>query len=207
MTKFSEPPSSAELQALGPELRTVERGTLLWRVYFQGGAHSTRWDAFRVYGPTNARFDHHLKPPRIQARGILYAAEVGPTCLAEVFQDTRVIDRMDRSPWLVAFELTRDLALLDLTGAWPTRAGASTAIHSGPRARARRWSAAIYGAFPNVAGLKYASSMNANQPAFAFYERASSAMPGAPKFHRALADPALRRYIDAAAQRFNYALV
>jgi hypothetical protein len=156
----------------------------------------------------NARFDHH--PPaakRHRTRAILYASDSGPTSLAEVFQQTRVIDRFADSPALAGFHLTRDLQLLDLTGAWPTRARASMAINSGSRARARAWSRAIYAAYPRVEGLRYASSMNANQPALALYERARSALPAAAALDLPLAARALMTPLAAAAIRFGYALV
>jgi hypothetical protein len=84
-----------------------------------------------ISNPTNSRFDHHLPPSAVQDRGILYAAITGMTPFAEVFQETRVIDRRRNAPWLVAFDLARPLELLDLTDSWPTRAGASMAINSG----------------------------------------------------------------------------
>jgi hypothetical protein len=118
-----------------------------------------------------------------------------------------VIDRSTDSPALAAFELTRDLSVLDLTGAWPTRAGASMAIHSGSRAKARAWSRAIYSAYPDLDGLRYASSMNANQPAFALYERARSALPPAAALDLPLTTPALMAPLAAAAIRLGYALV
>ena len=65
------------------------------------------------------------------------------------------------------------------------------AINSGSRATARAWSRAIYAAYPNVEGLRYASSMNANQPAFALYERARSSLPTAAALDLPLAMPAL----------------
>jgi hypothetical protein len=126
------------------------------------------------------------------------------TCFAEVFQETRTIDRLRNDPWLVGFELVRAVSVLDLTGPWPTRAGASMAINSGPRPRARRWSQVIYAAYPAVEGLHYASSMDANRPAVVLYERAADALPSRPSFHRALADPTLTLAIVRAAQRFNY---
>ena len=137
----------------------------------------------------------------------MYASDSGPTSVAEVFQQTRVIDRFVDSPALAAFQSTRDLHLLDLTGAWPTRAGASMAIHSGSRAKSRAWSRAIYAAYPNVEGLRYASSMNANQPAFAFYERARTALPTAAAMDLPLSAPGLMAPLAAAAVRFGYALV
>jgi hypothetical protein len=111
------------------------------------------------------------------------------------------------APRLVCFELDRALTLLDLTGKWITRAGASTAIHSGSRARARRWSQALYDAFPGIEGIAYCSSMNANLPAFAFYERASTAMPTRPLVHRALADPVLTTMLNNAARQLRYLVV
>ncbi len=129
------------------------------------------------------------------------------TPFAEVFQETRVIDRRRNAPWLVAFDLGRPLELLDLTDSWPTRAGASMAINSGPRPKARRWSQRIYEAYPTIEGLSYPSSMDGNRPAVALYERALDALPARPVFHRALADPALSVAVIRAARRFGYAVV
>jgi hypothetical protein len=81
------------------------------------------------------------------------------------------------------------------------------AINSGPRPRARRWSRAIYAAYPHLGGLHYASSMNANAPAIVLYERAAHVMPGRPVFHRALADAALSTVVARAATQVDYAIV
>jgi hypothetical protein len=205
MPKFPEPPNPL---AVAPEIILSSRlGRTWWRVYFAGGAHPTAWDECRYYGPTTSRFDHHDVPARIQSKGILYAARDPRVCLAEAFQETRLIDRTGRQPWLVAFELTRDVSLLDLTGVWPTLAGASMAIHSGQRPRAGRWSRAIHAAYPDVEGLLYCSSMYKNAHSLALYERAKSALSLAPVFHRALNDPALQSVIDAAAVEIGYGLV
>jgi len=206
--RLAAPPSVAELGAIAPEIHLLPAGAVLWRVCFRAGAHPGRWSAFRSFGPTGARFDHHPRPRRThRTRAILYASDSGPTCLAEVFQGTRVIDRLADTPFLVAFQIVRDLQLLDLTGAWPTRARGSMAIHSGSRAMARSWSRAIYAAYPKVEGLRYASSMNANQPAFALYERARSSLPAAPAIDLLLSTPGLAAPLAAAAIRFGYALV
>jgi hypothetical protein len=108
---------------------------------------------------------------------------------------------------VVGFELRGDLTLLDLTGVWPTRAGASMALHSGPRSRTRPWSRAIYGAYPEVQGLHYASPMHAHRPAVALYERALPALPARPAFHRPLSDAALLADLDRAARQLGYRLV
>jgi len=206
--RLTPPPPIATLRAIAPEIHVLPAGAVLWRIYLRAGAHPSQWNGFRTFGPTNARFDHHPPPAKLhRTRAILYAADSGPTSVAEVFQQTRVIDRFADSPALAAFTLSRDLRLLDLTGAWPTRAGASMAINSGSRAKARAWSCAIYAAYPNVEGLRYASSMNANQPAFALYERARSALPTTAALDLPLATPALAAPLAAEAIRFGYALV
>jgi hypothetical protein len=137
----------------------------------------------------------------------MYGALRAPTCFAEVFQDTRTIERSRNQPWLVAFGLSRDIPLLDLTGNWPTRAGASMAISTGRRDRARRWALRIYEDYPAIEGLWYGSSMDANQPAVALFERARSALPPRPLFHRAVADPALDPLVASAGLQFNYLVV
>lgn len=81
------------------------------------------------------------------------------------------------------------------------------AIASGPRSRARLWSQAIHAAFPQIDGLLYASSMHANQPSIALYERAVTAMPARPVFHRQLADPAVLTLLKNACSAVNYLLV
>ncbi len=208
MAKFPKPPSAEKLRTLTPELYVLPRRTELWRLYFRGGRHPTLWDSFRAYGPMKAaRFDHHLSPPHLQQRSILYAAKHGPTCLAEVFQETRVIARRVHAPWLAGFALAEDLQLLDLTGTWATRAGASMVIGSGPRSRARLWSQAFHQAYPEAQGLLYSSSMHANQPSVALYERAIPAIPRAPIFHRPLDDPALLSLLKRVALDIGYGLI
>jgi hypothetical protein len=93
----------------------------------------------------------------------------------------------------------------------PTLCGRCSTLRAAPaaakRPRARRWSQAIYAAYPNVEGLLYGSSMNANQPTVAFYERARAALPPAPCFHRALNDATLLRRFSRAASQIGYRIV
>lgn len=206
MPKFPEPPSRGRLAArLAPDVKSLPKGAIVWRIYSRGGAHATSWNSLRHWGPLpNLRFDHHSEPPREQPRGIAYAALRVSTCFAEVFQETRTIERSRNQPWLVGFELARAVSLLDLCGTWPTKAGASMAISSGRRDRARRWSRRSYEDYPRIEGLYYPSSMDGHQPAFALYERARRAVPVRPVFHRALADPGLTGAVLSAALLFNY---
>lgn len=81
------------------------------------------------------------------------------------------------------------------------------AMSTGPRPRAQRWSQAIWEAYTSVEGLLYPSSMNANLPAVALYERAESALPASPEFHRPLADPALLAVLRNTARHLGYGLI
>ena len=213
MRKFPNPPAADALAEIAPDLKRLSAGTLLWRVYFRGGPYPGRWDLFRDFGPTTARFDHHLTGPdgRPQTQAgdlaIQYAALDGVTPLAEVFQDTRVIDRQARRPWLVAYGLTADLTLLDLTGAYPTRAGASMLINCGSRPRARAWSRTFHAAYPQIQGLYYGSCLHGNRPSLALYERAQGAVPASPVLHRALSDAALKLTLRNAAAQIGYLLI
>lgn len=187
---------------------------MLYRIFFSGGDFPTTWDEFRHFGPLSSRFDHQLPnamgEPEMQDRGILYGSVGGeaiPTCLAEVFQNSKVIDRFSRAPVLCAFTLATSLTLLDLTGPFATRMGASMAINSGPRPRARRWARVLYEAYPEIDGILYSSSMYGNRPALALFERAQPAVPTFADFHRSLADPALAFIIEKTGDHIGYSVI
>ena len=212
MPKFPNSPGAAALALHRPAIRTLPAGLRVARVYHSRTPHPLRWNEFRHFGPLNSRWDHHvLDPagvPATQTRSIYYAATDAKTCLAEFFQHTRRIDRAARSPWLVIFELAQSLDLIDLTGDFATRIGASMELHSGPRARARRWACDLYEAFPAADGIFYASSMNGGEPALALTDRAEKRgiFPPHPLFHRALADDVLIDTLKDAAHGLGYAL-
>jgi hypothetical protein len=211
--KFPDPPGADAVRRIAPAVRTLTKGVSLARIYFTGGEHPTRWNEFRHYGPTNARFDHHLAgargEPGTQDRSILYCARAADTCLAEVFQETRRINRTRRAPWLAVFVLAREVELLDLTGSYPTRVGASMAINTGHRGRARAWARTFYETYPTLHGLYYPSSMNGNEPAIALNDRLERAgcIPDYPEFNRALADDALLDVLKHSAHQLGYGLL
>ncbi len=200
------PPHLPKLRA--GDVNIVKAGAELWRIYFAGGAYPDSWNQFRFYGPrATARFDHHVSPAHVQRRGIMYAGLDGPTCFAEAFQSTRRIHRTRRSPWLTSFTISRDLKLLDLRGSWPTRAGASQAINSGPRSRAREWAARIYGDYSSIQGLIYPSSMYGGRDALALFERGSPSIPSHPQFHAPLTHPGLKPLIANVAISMGYGVI
>lgn len=211
MAKFPEPPGVAALKKISPVTKTYRKGSLVWRIHFAGGQYPTRWNEFRFFGPTSSRFDHHLPDANGQSctqdRGIMYLAKNGPTCIAEVFQSTRVIDRNSGSPWLAGFRLEKAIKLLDLTGVFTTTLGASTAIHSGPRPRAQRWARQLYDAYQKVDGILYCSSMYGNADSIALFERGSRSVPALTVFHRALNDPAMLALLTQTSKHIDYQLV
>lgn len=212
MAKFPSPPGVDALAVITPAWHELQAGTPLARVYYTRSRHSLDWNAFRLAGPVDARWDHHVPhasgEPTPQPRGIYYCATDATTCLAEFFQVTRRIDRAYQSPWLVVFQLAQPVKLLDLRGDFPTRVGASMAIHSGSRVRARAWARALYEAFPQAQGILYASSMHGGEPAVALNDRAEalSIFPAHLLLHRALADDAMLDALKTAAARLGYAL-
>jgi len=80
------------------------------------------------------------------------------------------------------------------------------AINSGPRAAARHWSRAVYEAFPNIHGLRYASSTHANQPCYAFYDRAASLLNSQPSVDLKLSLLELGPLLEHAADALGYDL-
>lgn len=209
MAKVPRNPSLEHLKTLDPEIKIVQAASLVWRIYFRGGHHPTTWGDFRYVGPTDARFDHHLgEEPIQQDRAILYAADDPVTCFAEVFQKARVINRWHKEPWLVGFEVSGPIQLLDLTGPFPTRAGASMGLMTGPRSVSRNWSQAFYETYREIGGLYYSSSMHANRPAMVLTDRAkvTGVIPEQPSFHRSLGDPAVLSFLKNAAHTLGYAL-
>lgn len=210
--KLPEAPDPQALQDIGthPEdVVAVVPYTVLWRIHATASAHVVPWNQLRHFGPLpGARFDPHQPPPHDQQAGVLYLALDISTCLAEVFQDTRDVNRHDRVPYLTGLRLTRTVALLDLAGTWPTRAGASQAINStGRRAVTRGWARSIHQAFPTLDGLWHPSSMNAGLPCVTLFETAADALPREAEVSVPLGHPALAGAVARAAATLGYGLL
>jgi hypothetical protein len=215
MAKFPWPPAPERLREIREDndVVAVAPMTALARIYLAGGRYPSSWNAFRSVGPVAAaRFDPHPPTPDgvpgpAPGCGVLYAALELQTCVAESFQASRVVDRRTGRPWLVVFRPVRTLRLLDLTGAWPTRAGASQAISSGARDRARAWARAIYAAYDDIDGLWYRSSMDRGRPAVSLREAASDAVPPQPWANLPLDSPGLTLPLARACRALGYHLL
>jgi len=212
MAKLPREPDVERLRSTQPSLITIGPDRPLHRVYYRGGPHPTLWNTFRRFGPLS-RFDHHLVDdrgdPLLQDRGILYATTDVPTALAEFFQrNRRRVNRTRNQPWLVSYVLADEVRLLNLTGMFCVRAGASMKLLSGPFSHAQNWSRGFYAAYPEIHGLYYLSSLT-NRPTIALYERADrpGLLSADTRFHRALADPLLHQAITVIVDEIGYGLV
>jgi hypothetical protein len=211
-----EPPPPETLRALlrsREDIVAVHRATRLVRIFAAGGRHGQRWNSFRVHGPLpHARFDPHPPgpggaPATRPGHGTLYFGLSVRTSVAEVFQTTSLVDRSTRRPHLVVFGPRRTLHLLDLAGLWPTRAGASQEISSGPKPVTQAWARAIRAAHPELDGLWYRSSMDSGDPAICLWEPpAATALPRNPDVLVPLDYPGLDLPLARVCQELNYTL-
>lgn len=207
MVKLPLPPDPGELEFQPEHLRVISVETVLWRVHRTSGGHVVPWNALRHWGPApTMRFDPHEPPPRAQDRGVSYAALSVPTALAEVFQQTRVINTRRGSPYLTAWSPAREITLLDLTGSWPIRAGASYAINTGRRDHSRAWARAVHTARPDLDGLWQHSSMTGGD-AVTLFTHAADSFPDRPRLSLPLDHPGLRGHLLAAASQIAYRVV
>lgn len=202
--KLPLPPEPGELEFAPEDLQVIPTHAVLWRVHRASGEHIVPWNQLRYWGPASTmRFDPHDPPPHVQDRGVSYAALSVPTALAEVFQHTRVINIRRDSPYLTAWSPARPLTLLDLTGTWPIRAGASYVINAGRRDHCRAWARAVHRARQDLDGLWYHSSMTGGD-AVTLVTHASDSFPDRPVLSLPLDHPGLRGHLLAAADQIGY---
>jgi hypothetical protein len=217
MARLPLPPARAvlvnELHA-SDDVVTVPPATRLVRIFTAHGNHPQQWNSFRYTGPLpHGRFDQQ-KPAKGGApvtdpnNGVLYFGLSVRTSVAEVFQTTSTVDRKTRGPRLVVVRPTRTLRLLDLSGLWPTRVGASQEISSGPKKITQAWARAIRAAFGDLDGLWYRSSMDSGDPSLCLWDPPSgAALPLAPDVRLPLDHPGLDVPLGRVCQELNYTLL
>lgn len=182
---------------------------VLWRVYPSSGAHPQAWNALREHGPiTGMRFDPHPPPPgHHPGIGVMYTALHPTTALAEVFQETRVIDRAFRGCVLGGWQVTRPLALLDLTGNWPVVNRGVAALQMGSKEHTSAWAHAIHTQFgTTLDGLHHRSSVD-NRPMITLFDRSQrvNSFPDRPDFNEPLASAACDEILLQAWDELGYA--
>ncbi len=206
MAKLPRRPRRPVPDPFGPEETELAADLPLFRVYRSAGRHATTWGHFRTFGPARTgRFDHHPLPRGEHPdQRILYAAFEVKTAIAEAFGDERVIDRSRDGPYIARFRLSATVSALDLTTDWPTRAGGSQELSSGPRPTSQAWSRAIWEDLDDIEGLVYPSSMRGRGTNLALYERAERAMPSTPDRNLPLSLPAFERDLIRFATDLGY---
>ncbi|GAA3869687.1 RES family NAD+ phosphorylase [Saccharothrix violaceirubra] len=217
MSRLPLPPAPAVLQASlrrTEDVVAVHRATRMVRIFTAKGLHPQRWNSFRYTGPLpHARFDTQIGAPdgsfvHAPDQGVLYFGLTVRTSVAEVFQATSVVDRRTRSPFMVILRPRRTLRLLDLTGLWPTRVGASQEISSGPKHLTQAWARAIRAAYPELDGLWYRSSMDSGDPAICLWDPpGGTGLPAAPDVLLPLEHPGLDLPLARVCEDLNYTLL
>lgn len=206
MVKLPQPPSPTNLERHDDEDLRILAGGPLWRVHRTTGAHVVAWNHLRYFGPIDTmRFDPHDPPPQAQAKGVIYNALDVATVLAEVFSQTRVINLTRGDPYLTAWTPNRELNLLDLTGTWPIRNGASYTINTARKDHCRGWARTITAAWPDLDGLWQHSSLT-GRPMVTLFTTPSGTFPPAPDFSSPLSHPGLFATLHAVATEIGYRL-
>ncbi|MBA0128173.1 RES family NAD+ phosphorylase [Haloechinothrix sp. YIM 98757] len=216
MSRLPLPPSAAALATglrLDEDIVAVHPATRVVRIFTAAGRHPQNWDTFRYTGPLpHGRFDPQEPdnggaPVSDPHNGVLYFALSARTGIAEVYQSTSTVDRITREPHVVVMRPTRTLRLLDLTGLWPTRMGASQEIASGPKKVTQVWARAIRKAYPDLDGLWYPSSMDSGNPAICLWDPpARSALPGTPDLLLPLSHPGLDMPLARVCNELNFVM-
>lgn len=207
MAKLPLPPPPAVVYQRGdPPPWADDIPPVLWRVRHARGRYPVAWDMFRTFGPVSkARFDPHEPPPHDQDEGVAYLGAGWSVCLAEVFQDTRVVDTRAGDPFITGVQLTRALRLIDLRGGWPLAIGASHHINTGRKDHCRAWARALRAAWPGADGLA-SVGINADT-VITLFNPARNGLGDRPVFDRPLADQAIEDELATACEQIGYDLI
>lgn len=201
----ASPPGPLDLRA--EEIRTLA-GQPLARIAPTTSPHALAWGRLRTWGPVrHCRWDPHPPPPgEHPGHGVLYAACDLATCAAEVFAGTRVIDTRSDAPVLQVWRPTRPLRLLDMTGPWALRHGASVSLDSAERATCRSWARAIHDQLPGLDGLWVRSTMT-GRPMTVLLTPAADSIPALPEESAPLADSTIHALLHEITPGIGYDVV
>lgn len=189
----------------------VTREVVLWRIHRTSGPYPAAWDDFRSFGPLpSMRWDPHPEPlTEHDQYGVLYTAYDLKTAAAEVFQQGRRIDTLTASPYATSWSPARPLRLLDLTGLWPLRQGASHALLSAPKPSCRNWARAIrdesFTAGIDLDGLEVRSPLTGERMAVLF-ATSFDTIPAAPAYASPLDGPMIFTALHKIATEISYSI-
>ena len=193
-----------------PGALTVDAGDLitfsdvLWRIHRTVGPHRQTWNEMRTYGPlASKRWD--ARPPPVgehSANAVSYTANEVATTFAEAFQARRSIT-LSGAQALAGWAPTRPLQLLDLTGTWLLRNGASASLAGTRKDACRGWARAIRQTRPDIDGLYVPSTMT-GRPMVVLYSPSSNSFPPAPRLARQLNHPGLSGVVVEVADELGW---
>lgn len=194
--------------SIDPQDISVVDGAELFRITFASSPFALAWGRLRSWGPVaKCRWDPHPQPPGDHpGEGVLYTAGDLMTCVAEVFADTRIIDTRCDTPVLQIWQATRAMRLLNLSGQWALRNGASAALDSAPRSTCRAWARAVREQAPDLDGLAVRSTMTGRGMTVLFAPAASS-IPPRPRDSVPLTDSTIYALLVSLAPRIGYTVV
>lgn len=198
----------APLTFTNADFVTHSASSPLFRIHTVRGRHPMQWDELREFGPLHQmRWDPQLPPAGLHPGvGVAYCATDPTTAFAEVFQSRRVI-RTNPNQALTAWFPVRELRLLDLTGMWATRNGASASLHAAPRSTCRAWAQKIYATGLagelQLDGLYVPSTMTLS-PMVVLFGGAGNSFPPAPRLSTLLSTSSARLLAVKAAKALGW---
>lgn len=200
----------APLTATGDDIRILDADQTLFRIHTVDGQYPTPWNGLREFGPLpQSRWEPHPAPSTHHSEiGVAYTALDFTTAFAEVFQNRRRI-RVSTDKAITAWSPTRPLRLLDLTGMWPIRNGASSSLHAAPKSTTRTWAHEIHRQLVDRHDLDglYAPSTMTPEPVIVLFTPAGTAFPAAPAFSQLLNQRDARILATRAAHALNWPVI
>lgn len=177
----------------------------LFRIHSTAGAHPMQWNDLREFGPmASMRWDPQPSPAGVHPGvGVAYVGTDVTTAFAEVFQSRRAINLTPHRA-LSAWIPERHLRLLDLTGLWPIKHGASASLHAAPKSTCRNWARSIHEQLGEQIDGLYAPSTMTLTPMVVLYSGSATAFPVAPSFSRPLSHGAVRMLAIRAASALGW---
>lgn len=191
------------------DIRSHATSDPIYRIHTVQGQHPMPWNGLREVGPLpQMRWDPQPLPRGLHSGiGVAYCATDPTTAFAEVFQSRRKV-RLNADQSFTAWYPTRPLRLLDLTGIWATRNGASASLHAAPKSTCRAWSRGIHShpITPPLDGL-YVPSTLTLRPMVVLFSTAEAAFPSAPHFSGLLTHAKTQVLAVKAAHELSWPLI
>jgi len=157
-----------------PDVYVHSKGSLLWRVGFGE------------------------KP-----LGAIYCSDSWQTCIGKAFQGSATIDPFRDDPYMVGFELARDISLFDLRQESMLKTWAHY-TRNGTRMQAQHWAWVVRDKFEDLDGICYYPKRYPNSVTLFIW---AEEFQGTLRFRRNLSDSGMIPYLDRVASELGYYLI